>query len=119
MDLPNRDEERRCYEAFYDATSNEALTLHICPVCVRERLAREGEESLLLSNPSIVELLTMTFNDEHGQSRAYTPILQHLLRDETGTVICWMCFDCLKALEGHTLSKLSLANNLWIGDVKG
>ena len=117
MDLPNRDEERRCYEAFYDATSNKALTLHICPVCARERLAREGEESLLLSNLSIVELLMMTFNYEHGQSRAYMPILRHLLRDETGTVICWMCFDCLKALEGHTLPKLSLANNLWIGDV--
>jgi hypothetical protein len=88
MDLPNHDEEHRCYEAFYDATSNEALTLHICPVCARERLAREGEESLLLSNPSIVELLTMTFNDEHGKSRAYTPILRHLLRDEIRTVIC-------------------------------
>ena len=117
MELPDGDEERRCYQAFYDATSNEALTLHICPVCGGEKLARDGDETLLLSNPSVVELLTITFKDEHGENYAYTPILRHLLRNETGTVICWMCLDCLRALERHTLPKLSLANNLWIGDV--
>ena len=117
LELPDGDEEHRCYEAFYDATSNEALTLCICPVCARERLGRDGEEMLLLSNPSVVELLTMTFKDEEGQDRVYTPVLQHLVRNETGTVICWMCFDCITALERHTLPKLSLANNLWIGDI--
>ena len=31
--IPTEEEECQCYEAFYDATSNEALTLRICPVC--------------------------------------------------------------------------------------
>ena len=28
-----------------------------------------------------------------------------------------MCFECIHPLERHTLPKLSLANNLWIGDI--
>jgi hypothetical protein len=28
-----------------------------------------------------------------------------------------MCHDCIKALEQHSIPKLSLANNLWVGNV--
>ena len=36
--IPNEEEEQRCYESFYDATSNDALALQVCPVCAREKL---------------------------------------------------------------------------------
>lgn len=60
--IPNEEEEQRCYEAFYDATSNEALALRVCPVCAREKFKRDGEESWLLLDPSVVEVLTMDGN---------------------------------------------------------
>ena len=42
MSLPSAEEERSCYEDFYDATSNEALVF-LCAVCVQEKMVREGE----------------------------------------------------------------------------
>jgi hypothetical protein len=115
MALPSAEDERRCYEAFYDATSNAALLLMICPVCAREKLSRDGEYTLLLSDPSIVEILSRTSEEGGGENAEY--VLQHLLHHEEGTISCWMCIDCMRALERRVLPKLALANNLWIGDV--
>lgn len=108
--IPDEEEERRCYETFYDATSNEVLTMRTCPVCAREKFKKDGEDSWSLSNPIVVEVLT-------GGENREVPILRHLLEIDESGVHCWMCFDCLRALERRTLPKFSLANNLWIGDV--
>jgi hypothetical protein len=114
--VPNSDEEHQCYEKFYDAASNKALSLRVCPVCAREKLAREGEQSFLLSDPSIMELLTCEGKESDEENG--TVILRHLLEvDERGVVSCWMCFECVRTLERRTLPKLSLANNLSLGDV--
>jgi hypothetical protein len=43
IEIPNKDQQRQCYKAFYDATSNAALQLQVCPVCVQENLATQGE----------------------------------------------------------------------------
>jgi hypothetical protein len=45
MVIPSSEEERQCYENFYDATSNDALLLHTCPVRARERFSNEGVET--------------------------------------------------------------------------
>ena len=113
--VPTVEEEHHCYEAFYDATSNSSLSFQTCPVCAREKLAKEGEDTLLLSDPSIVEVLTTTLTNPNV--RPDMLVLRHLLNVEEGGVSCWMCFDCLRPLERHMLPKLSLANNLWIGDI--
>ena len=57
MSLPSAEEERSCYEDFYDATSNEVLVF-LCAVCVQEKMVREGEQTMMLSDSSIVEVLT-------------------------------------------------------------
>ena len=44
-------------------------------------------------------------------------MLQHLLERSEGGVNCWMCFDCLRALEHQVMPKFVLAKNLWIGDI--
>jgi hypothetical protein len=113
MTLPSVDEERGCYEAFYDATSNEALLFLTCPICAQEKLARDGEQTMLLSDPSVIEILTAgsTGNEERVM------ILRDLVEVNEGGVNCWMCFDCVRALERRSLPKFALANNLWIGDV--
>ena len=110
MVVPNADEERHCYESFFDATSNEALTLQVCPVCAREKLDRDGEYNSLLSDETVVEVL------ESGRVGEGSVILRHLLEIDERGVNCWMCWECIRALKRRTIPKLSLANNLWIGD---
>jgi hypothetical protein len=117
MALPDVDEERRCYEAFYEATSNDAVSLRTCPVCGREKLAKDGERNVLLSELSVRELLTTSWIDEFGTNRERMVVLRHLLEVDEGGVTCWVCFECLRALEREMLPKLALANHLWIGEV--
>ena len=115
MVVPNAEEERHCYEAFFDATTNEALLLKICPVCAREKSAKDGEDSMLLSDESVIEVLTSTSSNERIGGRSM--VLRQLLETSEGGVGCWMCFECIRSLERRKLPKLSLANNLWIGDI--
>ena len=114
MVLPNAEEERLCYESFYERTSNEALILKTCPVCAREKLAKDGEDTMLLSEESVLEVLTSTSSND--RTRGEVMVLQHLLERNEAGVGCWMCFECIRPLERRTLPKLSLANNLWIGE---
>ena len=115
MVLPNAEEERLCYESFYEGTSNEALSLKTCPVCAREKLAKDGEETMLLSDESVLEVLTS--NSSNDTTRGEIMVLQHLLERNEAGVGCWMCLECIRSLERRTVPKLSLANNLWIGEI--
>ena len=115
MVLPNAEEERLCYESFYEGTSNEALSLKTCPVCAREKLAKDGEETMLLLDESVLEVLTS--NSSNDTTRGEIMVLQHLLERNEAGVGCWMCLECIRPLERRTVPKLSLANNLWIGEI--
>jgi hypothetical protein len=79
MVVPSFEEEHQCYEKFYDATSNKALLLRVCPICVRERFRNEGDQTWLLSDPSIVEVLNVGMAGHDGEERL---ILRHLLKGE-------------------------------------
>jgi hypothetical protein len=116
MVLPSPDEEQNCYEVFYEATSNDALLLKTCPVCAWEKLAKDGEVTLLLLDESVIEVLTSTSELLNERVDREMVILQHLLEVNEGGVNCWMCFECIRPLERHTLPNFSLAN-LWIGNV--
>ena len=70
----------------------------------------------MLSDLSIVEVLT-GLTGEFAGNRGERIILRDLLEIDEGGVSCWMCFDCVRALEQHMLPKFALANNLWIGNV--
>jgi hypothetical protein len=93
MEIPNEDQQCQCYKAFYNATSNAALQLQVCPVCAQENLATQGEQTSLLSNPSVRQILT----DPQAMTdrRLETILLNKLLERQHSTEInCWMCFDC-------------------------
>jgi hypothetical protein len=68
-----------------------------------------------LSDETVQEVLTTATNN--GRNEEEKVILRHLLEINEGGVNCWMCFECVRALERRTLPKLSFANNLWIGDI--
>jgi hypothetical protein len=116
IEIPNKDQQRQCYKAFYDATSNAALQLQVCPVCVQENLATQGEWTSLLSDPSVRQILTDSRATTDRRLKAI--LLNELLERRHSTQInCWMCFDCKRALQWSMLPKLALANNLVIGEV--
>lgn len=117
MEIPSEEQERLCYKAFYDATSNSALQFRICPVCAREELASEGERTSLLTEPSIREVLVMSPPIGNSGSDSDMVVLGEYLERRGGEVICWMCTDCRRALERHILPKFALANNLLVGEV--
>jgi hypothetical protein len=123
MSLPDSVEERLCYEAFYDATSKGSLSFQTCAVCAREKLTRDGERSFLLSDQSVVDVLSASASgdgDFQGSKESLLEehkILRHLLQIDEGGVSCWLCWECTRALEQHTMPKFALANNLAIGDV--
>ena len=58
---------------------------------------KDGEETWVLSDPSVVEVLTAESN-EHRKG-CNEVVLQNLLERSEGGVNCWVCFDCLRALE--------------------
>ena len=110
MTLPSEDEERQIFQAFFEATSNEALSVQICPVCSRERSAKEGEQTMLLSDQSVSNILMPTIHEREN-------VIHSLLNVDEGVVSCWMCYDCLRPLERGMMPKFAIANNLWIGDI--
>lgn len=111
MVLPSEDEERQSFQAFYDATSNDALLRRVCPICSRERSVKEGERTMLLSDQGVRSILESTVTGGEGN------VLRSLLDVDEGVVSCWMCFECLRPLERGTMPKFAIANNLWVGDV--
>ena len=112
MVLPSIERERECYRAFYEATSNKALSFQICAVCGREKMAKDGDRSFLLSDPSIADVLRSSCTNGGEEI-----VIRSLLEVEEGTVSCWMCLDCTRSLERRLMPKMALANNLWIGEV--
>ena len=114
MMVPSKEEERKCFEAFYDAISNDALQMEICVVCAHKKLAREGEQTSILLDQAVAEVLGAT---DDGMDRDGMTVLWNLLEVDEGSVTCWMCLDCMRALKRHMLPKLVLANNLWVGNI--
>ena len=57
MEVPNMDEEHSCYQSFYDGTSSEALLLETCPICAHKKLARDGHQTFILSDNSVLVVL--------------------------------------------------------------
>lgn len=59
MVIPSLEEEHQCYEIFFITTSNEVLLLCICLICAQEKFHNEGEQTWLLSDSLIVEVLNV------------------------------------------------------------
>ena len=78
MVVPTEEEERSCYEAFYDSTSNEAIRMEICPVCARQKLARDGKRTSLLSDESVMAVLGIV-GEREGEESSERKILRDLL----------------------------------------
>ncbi|KAK6996194.1 hypothetical protein R3P38DRAFT_3629326 [Favolaschia claudopus] len=121
LQIPNTEETKRIYRAYYEATSNAAIAMMVCGVCAREIDAGTGTNED--ATPGRLEALP--------NSQCLFPRLAHPAHDlldgkllEPAGVVCEgnvtkvrVCRECSESLieSGDHPPKHALANNLWIG----
>ena len=118
MQTPTADITNKCINQFIEATSNHALGLGMCISCAREIFQKELLPIQLNCVPNARHLEPHTPHPKHELVKGMLLYKHALTSDDkgdphTGTI----CQDCLKALNEDQKPKLSLANNLWLGDV--
>ena len=110
----------RCYERFYEATSNGALEMCVCAVCGRECTVKEDKVSVMPLSlmPNSRRLVPAVPHRAHE-------LFQGKLLEPAGVTvgeedpIIGVCGECMQELNkaGEAPPKYSLANRMWIGKV--
>lgn len=120
LSLPTDDEVKACYRAFYESTSNAALASKICAVCARELFPWElAVNAFSLDQiPNVHRLIPKRSHTAHSLV-AGKLFDQRGLTTDGATTIADICSECVRQLKGKEdrPPALSLANNMWIGDV--
>ncbi|THH07769.1 hypothetical protein EW146_g9213 [Bondarzewia mesenterica] len=119
LDLPTENELMACYQAFYDATSNDGVAQFVCAVCGREQGVLEVKRIVLpLSEvPNRGRLLPTVAHPSHVTFHGYL-LMREGCRDgeDPGINLCKPCHSSLSA--DHDLPPpLSQANNMWPGAI--
>lgn len=118
--IPTTEELKSCICDFRNATSNTALRLKICGVCARELLEnKDGLEMIPLDElPNFGRLRP---SEPHPSQKLYNGCLlaPSGVTETEEKVLVNVCRTCKKGLQGDKdiPPTLSLANNLWIGDI--
>ncbi|KAF4612702.1 hypothetical protein D9613_011752 [Agrocybe pediades] len=118
---------RRCFQDFYAATSNSALSSYICAVCARESCLVNGdtyEDCRLVPIGDIPNGHVLKPTYFHPKHTLYGPLRcllepQGVYQAPDGTFCARICPSCYASLHTNPNMppKLSLANNMWIGPV--
>ena len=116
-----RETKRRCYAAFYRATSDTALRSQVCAVCARECGVMEEEVISMKLNriPNRQRLVPIS---PHPAQQLIDDILlapEGVHGEEEGLMadICRLCLHQLQNEKHSCPPRLALANGLWIGKV--
>jgi len=110
---PTGEVVQQCISRFINRTGNEALTSIICAACARE---------VPLTNSNIMPLTDIPSCDRLRPSRPHpAQVLSSGMLLETSAVQndgkVTICLDCERALSQNKRPLLSLANNMWIGEI--
>ncbi|KAG9310724.1 hypothetical protein JVU11DRAFT_9325 [Chiua virens] len=117
LDLPSAEERKDAFRAFREATSNAALSMHVCIVCVREVMANQCQLKRVSDIPHVDKhLVPSIIHPGHQLWRGLLVQTDQLLSREENAE-GWTCMECLHALAKDRRPKLALANNMWIGEV--
>lgn len=92
-----------------DLRSKDNCSLHVVDLV--------GVEKVLYDIPNIQHRLQPV--TQHVSHNLWNGILvvTEFIKGQGSEAKGWVCDECLRALNSNTLPKLSLANNLWIGNV--
>jgi Domain of unknown function (DUF6570) len=116
MEVPTKVEVQQCHRAFLQMTCNAAMSQKVCVACARRVWAEDGQEHQLGEIPNRHWLAPQ---HEHVAHRLYEGMLlvgEYLRRDGSQTY-GFLCQSCSSSLMKNRLPPLSLANQMWIGNV--
>ena len=114
LNSPSQETLNDIISDFIDATGNEALKTVPCGSCAREMNADECNEILLKDIPNRHHLIPHTAHPAHELVHGlliYAPALGPT--KETVHI----CNECRNQLKKNVRPRLSLSNEMWIGDV--
>ena len=118
MKVPEVEVMNKCINEFIKATSDNALKLGVCMSCTREVFQSELLSIQLDCVPNAKRLHPHTSHPKHKLVKGmllYTPALTY--DDQRNPCTGTICRECLKSLNKDETPKLSLANNMWLGDI--
>jgi hypothetical protein len=116
MKPQSQDIVERCISKFIDATGNAAVASAVCVACAREVALAQTDSMLISAIPHGYLLSPSEPHHAHVLSTGmllYLPAVTPTTEGARGSV----CGDCLTSLKRARLPPLSLANDMWIGDV--
>ena len=113
MTLPSPDEIKNCMADFIQATGNQALKTAICAVCAQITAIRKIQDIAINEIPHS-ELLAP--REAHPGHFLCNGMLLHKEAVKRKDLIP-LCNLCLQSLQQGMLPRLSLANDMWIGEV--
>lgn len=116
MDLPTEEDVRLRHQLYYDATSNEALAQEVCVCCAREMWKKDTEEVLMAELKSKEKLVPWKAHPAHVLHEGMLLLCDRLKETESGLAGAF-CSECLRSLAKNRRPRLSLANNMWIGNL--
>lgn len=111
---PNEEESNNLIRNFIQATAKNKLSVIICASCAQETNAANIRTEIIGNLPNIDRLKPTTPHDAQTLYNGLLLCKEGLTQDGRSMRICTDCFGCLK---NNTTPALSLANDMWIGDV--
>lgn len=100
---------------FLEATSNASLKVASCASCARETEVKKLEDHLLSDIPNLQNLQPVEPHQAHELTQGYLLFMPAVTINQGVRVS--VCGECLSALKKDRRPKLSLANNMWVGDI--
>lgn len=116
MELPSEEDIRYRHELYRNATCNDALAQCVCVCCAREVWRREAQEVLLSSLKFKDRLKPWKSHPAHKLTDGMLLVEDKLMETPEGTAGMF-CDECFRKVQSKKTPPLSLANNMWIGDV--
>ena len=122
LDLLGWDDVKQNYRDFYRATSNAAIRLTVCAVCVREVGQIEDEVTVITLDqlPNAQHLCPMLKHTAHDLFDGKLLEPKGVSTEDSGKYrvnVCMSCHNSLSKESPDTPPSLSLANNKWIGRI--
>lgn len=116
MELPSEEDVQYRHARYRYATSNDALAQCVCVCCAREVWRREAQEVLLSSIKCKDRLRPWKAHPAHKLVDGML-LVEDKLRETPEGPAGMFCDECFRKLRSKKTPPLSLANNMWIGDV--
>ena len=110
---PTHEIVQQCISQFIHRTGNEALSTVICAACAREVALSSSKIMPLGSIPNSIRLRPSRPHPAHVLSNGLL-LEPSAIHNEEKVAIC---LDCERALSRNKTPPLSIANNMWIGEI--